>query len=51
MNPDTIKEIIAAGLNEAQVEVAGDGRHFQALIVSPDFEGKALLKRHRMVYA
>ncbi len=51
MNPDTIKDLIAAGLTDATVEVAGDGRHFQALIVSPDFEGKTLLKRHRMVYA
>lgn len=51
MNPEAIRELIEAGLNDATVEVAGDGRHFQALIVSPDFEGKALLKRHRMVYA
>lgn len=27
------------------------GGHYQVRIVSPDFEGKRLLERHRMVYA
>lgn len=51
MNPEQIKELIETGFSDAQVEVAGDGRHFQALIVSPDFEDTPMLKRHRMVYA
>ncbi len=50
MQPDRIRELIEAGLTDARVEVNGDGRHFQALIVTPDFEGKPLIKRHRMVY-
>ena len=28
---------------------AGGGGHFDILIVSPEFEGKSLLDRHRMV--
>jgi acid stress-induced BolA-like protein IbaG/YrbA len=51
MDPQQIKAEIEAGLPEATVEVVGDGRHFQALIVSPAFEGKNPLQRHRMVYA
>lgn len=51
MNPQQIQQLIEAGFTDARVEVAGDGRHFQALIVSPDFEGAPMLKRHRMVYA
>ncbi len=51
MDPETIQRLIAAGLTDARVEVTGDGRHFQALVVSPDFEGKPLLARHRLVYS
>jgi BolA protein len=29
----------------------GGGGHFQLLIVSPQFEGKPLQTRHRMIYA
>jgi acid stress-induced BolA-like protein IbaG/YrbA len=30
--------------------VEGDGQHFYATIVSPDFAGKRLVQRHQMVY-
>ena len=33
-----------------EVEVSGDGRHFEALIVSPLFEGKRPVQRHQIVY-
>lgn len=49
MGTQQIKAWIEAGLPDATVEVVGDGRHFQALIVSPAFEGKTLIQRHRMV--
>ena len=51
MDPSQIKELIGAGLDTAYLEVSGDGRHFQAVVVSEAFEGKAMLKQHRMVYA
>ncbi len=50
MNPEEIERILRAAMEDAEVVVEGDGRHFQALIVSPSFEGKPPLKRHRMVY-
>jgi acid stress-induced BolA-like protein IbaG/YrbA len=31
--------------------VEGDGRHWFAVIVSPQFEGKRTIARHQMVYA
>lgn len=32
-------------------EGARDGRgHFHVLVISPQFEGKTLIKRHRLVY-
>ncbi len=51
MDPQEIAAIIRAGLADAEVQVQGDGRHFQALIVSPAFAGKPPIQRHRMVYA
>lgn len=50
MEPQEIARLLEQGLSEAEVHVEGDGRHFQALIVSPAFEGLSLIKRHRMVY-
>ena len=36
----------------AAVEVQSpDNTHFEALVVSPEFEGTRLLARHQMVYA
>ena len=29
----------------------GDGRHWEAIIVSADFEGRRLIQRHQRVYA
>lgn len=33
------------------VSVRGDGRHFEATVVSEQFAGLRALKRHRLVYA
>ncbi len=49
--PDLIKNYIAAGLECTHLEVDGDGQHFTALIVSPEFAGKRLIQRHQLVYA
>jgi len=48
---DRVKALIEAGLPGAEVEVSGDGRHFEARVVSAAFEGKSLIQRHRMVLA
>ena len=48
--PEYIKRAIEAGLACDQVEVEGDGQHFQALIVSSAFEGLSRVKRHQLVY-
>ncbi|NBT70267.1 MAG: BolA/IbaG family iron-sulfur metabolism protein [Betaproteobacteria bacterium] len=34
-----------------ELEVSGDGHHFEARIVCKAFEGKRLIARHQMVYA
>lgn len=51
METERVKALIEAGLPGAQVEVTGDGRHFEAVVVSDAFEGKSLIQRHRMVLA
>jgi acid stress-induced BolA-like protein IbaG/YrbA len=51
MEPEAVQTLIERGLPGAQVQVAGDGRHFEALVVSDAFAGKSLLQKHRMVMA
>ena len=52
MDSATIEQMIRAGMPEADVRVSGeDGTHFEAVVVSPAFEGAPTIKRHRMVYA
>ena len=43
VTPDDVKRYIAQGLSCDHLEVAGDGRHFEALIVSAAFDGKRLV--------
>ena len=49
--PELIHGYIAAGLECTHLAVEGDGRHFNALIVSPAFAGKRPIQRHQLVYA
>lgn len=48
--PQDIAEWIRAGLPCEHVEVRGDGAHFEAIVVSPEFRGKNTMGRHRLVY-
>ena len=50
-SPEDVKRYIAQGLDCERVEVDGDGRHFQALIVSAAFAGRNRVARHQLVYA
>ena len=51
MTADELRSLIAAGLPCEHIELTGDGRHWYATIVSPEFEGKRLIQRHQRVYA
>jgi len=48
---DSIKKSIETGIACDAVDVAGDGQHFEAVIVSDAFRGLSRLARHRLVYA
>lgn len=50
MDSNEIKTMIENGMSNSVVNVDGDGTHFEALIVSTEFEGKSLIERHKFVY-
>jgi len=52
MTAENLRQLILAGMPEAEVQVFGDdGRHFQAVVVSPTFAGLMPVRRHQLVYA
>ena len=50
ITPENVKAYIQQGLECEHVSVDGDGRHFEAVIVSAAFEAKGLLHQHQLVY-
>ncbi|MBC7802617.1 MAG: BolA/IbaG family iron-sulfur metabolism protein [Candidatus Parcubacteria bacterium] len=50
VTPESIKQGIETGLACESVTVIGDGQHFQAVVVSPAFEGRSRVQRHQLVY-
>jgi len=53
MEADQIEAMIKAKLPDAQVtirDLAGDGDHYAAVIVSEAFRGKTKVQQHQLVY-
>jgi acid stress-induced BolA-like protein IbaG/YrbA len=48
---EQVQSYIGKSLPCLEVRVAGDGQHFEALIVSEAFRGKSRIQRHQLVYA
>jgi acid stress-induced BolA-like protein IbaG/YrbA len=48
---EQVRSYIEKGLQCTEVRVAGDGEHFEALVVSEAFRGKSRVQRHQLVYA
>jgi len=54
MEANEIERLIKAALPDAQVEIkdlAGDGDHYAATVVSSAFKGKSRVQQHQIVYA
>jgi stress-induced morphogen len=54
MGAQQIEELIKAAIPDAEVTVrdlAGDGDHYAARVVSRSFEGMSRIKQHQAVYA
>jgi acid stress-induced BolA-like protein IbaG/YrbA len=47
---EEIQQRIEAGIPGAKAEVTGDGHHFQAVVVAPQFGGLTRIAQHRLVY-
>lgn len=53
MNASEIERLIKAKLPDAEVtirDLAGDGDHYAAMVVSEAFRGKTRVQQHQMVY-
>jgi stress-induced morphogen len=54
MDAGDIEKMIKEALPDAQVSIkdlAGDGDHYSATVVSEAFRGKSRVQQHQMVYA
>ena len=54
MPANEIEALIKAGLPDAQVtieDLAGDGDHYAAKVVSEAFRGRSRVQQHQLVYA
>jgi acid stress-induced BolA-like protein IbaG/YrbA len=50
VTPESIQHNIAQGMATEHLSVVGDGRHFEAVVVSAEFEGKNRVQRHQRVF-
>ena len=50
VTPESIKQSIEEGMSVTHLSVVGDGQHFEAVIVSEEFEGKSRVQRHQRVF-
>jgi len=51
MQPEDIKVLIEAGLKDCTAILDGDGTHFNATVISPEFSGKNRIQKQQLVYA
>ena len=51
MDSEQLTRIIREGIETAHVSVSGDGRHFQAVVVSDSFTDMSVIQQHQAVYA
>ncbi len=49
MEIEAVAQLIRKGLPGAEVEVTGDGSHFEAVVVSDVFSGLTPIKKQRLV--
>ncbi len=53
MKPDALKkklETLSSGTQAEIVDLTGTEDHYQALVISPAFEGKMMIEQHRLVF-
>jgi stress-induced morphogen len=53
MDPHEIERLIKASLPDAEItirDLAGDGDHYAAMVISEAFRGKSRVQQHQLVY-
>jgi len=53
MDLKEIENLIKAALPDASIKIqdlAGDGNHYSATVISSQFSGKNIIEQHKMVY-
>lgn len=53
MDSKEIERLIQAQFPQAEItirDLAGDGDHFAAHVVTPEFKGKTRVQQHKMIY-
>jgi acid stress-induced BolA-like protein IbaG/YrbA len=51
MQGSELENLIKTGIPGAEVTVKGEGDHFEAIVVSQQFEGCSMVQQHQLVYA
>lgn len=51
MTPEAIEALISAKMADANVSVTGAEGKFEATVISDEFDGLMIIKRHKLVYA
>lgn len=51
MDDQAVKALLQSQLADCEIEVNGDGRHFDVLVIGDVFEGLSPVKRQQLVYA
>lgn len=51
MEPQALAELLRERMPGYEIDVSGDGRHFEVILIGEGFEGLRTLKRQQLVYA
>lgn len=51
MQPDEVKALLESHLPDCDIQVAGDGSHFDVQVIGDVFEGLNAVKKQQLVYA
>jgi acid stress-induced BolA-like protein IbaG/YrbA len=51
MEPDQVKKILQAQLQDCEIDVVTDGGHFNITVVGDVFDGLNAVKKQQLVYA
>ncbi len=51
MGTDELKQILESRLDDCEVQVTGDGNHFDLVVIGDVFEGMRAVKKQQLVYA